>query len=102
MLTKSNRTEIQSYEVEEQTFGTPCITFLTVRGRVLSQTLTTRRLCCHFSHYIILKPSQSAGVHTDTKEQFLSLWFSITAKNEKENLVDSTVRVRHKHGDIKV
>ena len=27
---------------------------------------------------------------------------TITAKNEKENLVDSTVRVRHKHGDIKV
>ena len=71
LLTKSNRTEIQSYEVEEQTFGTPCITFLTVRGRVLSQTLTTRRLCCHFSHYMILKPSQSAGVHTDSHD----IWY---------------------------
>ena len=29
------------------------ITFLTVRGRVLSQTLTIRRLCCHFSHSYI-------------------------------------------------
>ena len=44
LLTKSNRTEIQPYKVEERTFGTPCITFLTVRGRVLSQTLKTRRL----------------------------------------------------------
>ena len=25
LLTKSNRTEIQTYEVEERTFGTPCI-----------------------------------------------------------------------------
>ena len=25
LLTKSSRTEIQTYEVEEQTFGTPCI-----------------------------------------------------------------------------
>ena len=24
LLTKSNRTEIQTYEVEERTFGTPC------------------------------------------------------------------------------
>ena len=29
------------------------ITFLSVRGRVLSQTLTIRRLCCHFSHSYI-------------------------------------------------
>ena len=29
------------------------ITFLTVRGRVLSQTLSIRRLCCHFSHSYI-------------------------------------------------
>ena len=42
------------------------------------------------------------AIYARTKEQFLSLWYSITAKNEKENLVDSTVRVRHKHGDIKV
>ena len=26
LLTKSNRTEIQTYKVEERTFGTPCIT----------------------------------------------------------------------------
>ena len=25
LLTKSNRTEIQTYKVEERTFGTPCI-----------------------------------------------------------------------------
>ena len=25
LLTKSNRTEIQTYEVEERTFGTPCM-----------------------------------------------------------------------------
>ena len=25
MLTKSNRTEIQTYKIEERTFGTPCI-----------------------------------------------------------------------------
>ena len=25
LLTKSSRTEIQTYEVEERTFGTPCI-----------------------------------------------------------------------------
>ena len=25
MLTKSNHTEIQTYKVEEQTFGTPCV-----------------------------------------------------------------------------
>ena len=25
LLTKSNRTELQTYEVEERTFGTPCM-----------------------------------------------------------------------------
>ena len=25
LLTKSNRTEMQTYKVEERTFGTPCI-----------------------------------------------------------------------------
>ena len=29
LLTKSNRTEIQTYEVEERTFGTPCICWYT-------------------------------------------------------------------------
>ena len=28
LLTKSNRTEIQTYEVEERTFGTLCITLI--------------------------------------------------------------------------
>ena len=28
LLTKSNRTELQTYRVEERTFGTPCITAL--------------------------------------------------------------------------
>ena len=28
LLTKSNRTEIQTYEVEERSFGTPCILFV--------------------------------------------------------------------------
>ena len=45
-------------------------------------------------------------IYARTKEHFMSLlrgfWQSITAKNEKENRVDSTVRVRHIHGDIKV
>ena len=27
MLTKSNHTEIQTYKVEERTFGTPCVLF---------------------------------------------------------------------------
>ena len=27
LLTKSNRTEIQTYEVEERTFGAPCTSF---------------------------------------------------------------------------
>ena len=31
MLTKSNRTEIQTYKVEERTFGTPCILCQTLR-----------------------------------------------------------------------
>ena len=67
------------------------ITFLTVRRRVLSQALTIRPLCCHFSHS--LKPSQTEcwstlrvmiydifasqkhifAIYAHTKEHFMSL-----------------------------
>ena len=33
LLTKSNRTEIETYEVEERTFGTPCTSLEEVRER---------------------------------------------------------------------
>ena len=67
------------------------ITFLTVRGRVLSQTLTIRRLCCHFSHSYIKTFSECwstlivmiydifasqkhiFAIYARTKEHFMSL-----------------------------
>ena len=54
LLTKSNRTEIQTYKVEERTFGTPCIVEkCKTQTTLLSKTpkLTNRlsiRLC--YSH----------------------------------------------------
>ena len=83
------------------------ITFLTVRGRVLSQTLTIRRLYCHFSHSYIktfsecwstlivmiydIFASQTEhifAIYARTKEHFMSLlrafWKSITAKYEQK------------------
>ena len=54
LLTKSNRTEIQTFKVEERTFGTPCIVEkCKTQTTLLSKTpkLTNRlsiRLC--FSH----------------------------------------------------
>ena len=38
LLTKSNRTEIQTYKVEERTFGTPCI----VQKRKTQTTLLSK------------------------------------------------------------
>ena len=67
------------------------ITFLTVRGRVLSQTLTIRRLCFHFSHSYIKTFSECwstlifmiydifasqnhiFAIYARTKEHFISL-----------------------------
>ena len=68
------------------------IMFLTVRGRVLSQTLTIRRLCCHFSHSYVktfsecwstvivmiydIFASQTEhifAIYARTKEHFMSL-----------------------------
>ena len=40
LLTKSNRTTLQSYKVEERTFGTPCKPY----GAKLSMTVTTKFL----------------------------------------------------------
>ena len=37
LLTKSNRTEIQTYEVEERTSGTPCIVIIAVLATISLQ-----------------------------------------------------------------
>ena len=66
------------------------ITFLTVRGRVLSQTLTIRRLCCHFSHSYIktgltgkYDANINAHYHVCMKQPVFTSWFiSFTSRSK--------------------
>ena len=48
VLTKSNRTEIQTYEVEERIFGTPCIFIFLFRTHKLLQYIT---FAIHYNNF---------------------------------------------------
>ena len=51
LLTKSNRTEIQTYEVEERIFGTPCIFIFLFRTHKHLQYIT---FAIHYNNFSLL------------------------------------------------